>query len=296
MRSRWLNVLLVIATSFSSLALTGSTIELKDKMSSPHDLRLSGELPGLPPGSVRYISYEELNTLPLVTFRVTNDPNFHGEMNVTGVYLDELLRALNIPDKGTMVAAVCDDDYEAHYTDDYRHAHRPILTLRLNGKPLSIDKRERDDGIYGPYLISHESYKPRYRILAHEEEMQIPNGLVALRFLNQDAVLDSVRPHGAFAEHSPEMQGYQIAVQNCFRCHNEGKYGGRKSGRSWNALAGIAKSDPAGFAAYIKDPQAQDPAAMMPANPEYDEATLHALTAYFQTFAPATPETGGPKK
>jgi hypothetical protein len=30
---------------------------------------------------------------------------------------------------------------------------------------------------------------------------------------------------------------------------------------------------------------------MMPPNPEYDDATLHALTAYFQTFAPAA----GPK-
>jgi mono/diheme cytochrome c family protein len=124
-------------------------------------------------------------------------------------------------------------------------------------------------------------------VLSHADEAQIPNGVIELRFLRQDVVLDAIRPRGSFAENSPEMLGYRIAQQNCFRCHNAGEYGGQKSGWSWQSLAHVAKVEPGGFAAYTKDPQSQDPTAEMPGNPEYDDATLHALTAYFQTFAAA---------
>jgi mono/diheme cytochrome c family protein len=286
MQSSWLSALLAVASLFSSFVFAGDKIELKDKKQSSQDLELVGDLPGLPPDSVRFITYEQLNRLPQVDFKVTDDFNFHGPMEIGGVYLDEILKALNIPDKGTLIAADCDDEYQAHYTDDYRHAHRPILVLRLNGKPPAQFPRTRDDGTYGPYLVSHASFTPRYHVLAHADEPQIPNGVVELRFLKQDAVLDAIRPHGSFAEDSPEMQGYQIAQQNCFRCHNEGDYGGHKAGRSWSALARIAQASPQSFEAYTKDPQSQDETAEMPGNPEYDDATLHALTAYFRTFAP----------
>ena len=285
MQSPWLSAVLAAAVMLSSAAFVANQIDLKDKRGSSQDLKLSGDVSGLPAGSVRYISYDDLSHLPHVTFQVSDDPNFPGTAEITGVYLDELMRALRITDKGTMIAAVCDDGYEAHYTDDYRSAHRPILVLLLNGKALTQYKRTRDDGTFGPYLVSHATFKPRYHILAHAEEAQIPNGVVALRFLKQDEVLDSILPHGAFAEDSPEMQGYRIAEQNCFRCHDARDYGGHKADRSWHELAHIAQADPKGFAAYTKDPEGQDPTAVMPANPEYDDATLHALTAYFQTFA-----------
>ena len=286
MQSSWLGVVLAVAATLSSVAFVADKIELKEKSGSSQDLKLYGDLPGLPPNSVRFVTYDDLSHLPQVTFQVSDDFNFHGTTEISGIYLDELLRVLRIPGKGTMIAAVCDDDYEAHYTDDYLRAHRPILVLRLNGKPPAQYTRTRDDGTYGPYLVSHASFTPRYHILAHAEEPQIPNGVIGLRFLKEDLVLDAIRPPGKFAADSPEMQGYRIAQQNCFRCHNAGEYGGRKSGRSWRSLAHIAQVDPAGFAAYIKDPQGQDPAAAMPGNPEYDDATLHLLTAYFRTFAP----------
>jgi hypothetical protein len=288
MQFSWLTVALAIAVTLASPAFQGDKIDLKVKSQSAQDLRLSGDIPGLPSGSVRYITYDQLRHLPQTSFHVTDDYNFHGHpTDITGIPLNDLLRTLNIPDKDTLVAAICDDGYEAHYTSDYRHAHSPILVLQLNGKSLAQNARTSDDGIYGPYLISHAAFKPRYHVLAHAEEAQIPNGLLELRFLKEGPVFDSIRPHGKFADDSAQMQGYTIAQQNCFRCHNEGAYGGSKSGRSWSALAKIAAADPAGFAAYIKDPQSQDPSAVMPANPEYDGPTLHALTAYFQTFAPA---------
>lgn len=269
-----------------SFGFSGATgISLSTKPVSAHDLKLSGELPGVPAGEVRYVAYQDLLKLPQVTFTVTDDPNFSGKTEISGIYLDELLRILAIPDDDTLIAAVCDDAYEAHYTRDYRAAHKPILVLKINGKPLAVSSRTADGGSYGPYLISHASFTPRFHILKQEEGAQIPNGVLELRFLKENEVLDAIRPRGSFAADSPEMQGYQIAQENCFRCHNEGDYGGHKAGRSWSALARIAKADPVGFAAYTKDPQSENAYAAMPANPDFDKATLQALTAYFQTFA-----------
>jgi len=287
MQSSCIAAVLAVAAALSSLAFTGGQVGLKEKSASSQDLKLSGDLPGLPPGSVRYITYDELDHLPQVTFKVSDDPNFNGAAEVGGVYLDEVLRALKIPEQGTLIAAICDDEYEAHYTSDYLRAHRPILVLHLDGKPLAQFPRTADGGAYGPYLVSHASFQPRFHILAHAEESQIPNGVIELRFLKQDQVLDAIKPRGSFAAGSPQLEGYRIAEENCFRCHNAGSYGGHKAGRSWSSLAHIAQADPKGFAAYIKDPQSQDPTAAMPGNPEYDDATLHLLTAYFQTFAPA---------
>jgi len=50
-------------------------------------------------------------------------------------------------------------------------------------------------------------------------------------------------------------------------------------------LAGLP---PESFAGYIRAPLAKNPHAQMPGNPQYDDATLAALTSYFQTFSQKT--------
>jgi len=255
---------------------------MHDKRTSPTDLELSGDLPGSSAYAGRYLAYSELLKLPQVTFTVTDDLNFQGRAEIKGVYLDELLRVFNIPGNNTLIAAVCDDGYEGHYSAEYRAAHHPILVLTVNGKQLPIESRKADGGSYGPYLISHPSFKSRYRTLAHPEEAQIPNGVLELRFVSEDQVFRAIHPRGDFATDSPQMQGYVIARENCFRCHNAGAYGGRKAGISWSSLARIASKKPAYFSAYVKDPQSESAYAQMPGFPDYDDATLAALTAYFQ--------------
>ena len=257
-------------------------LALLDHRTSPTDLGLSGDVPGAAAYAGRYLAQSELLKLPQVTFTVTDDPNFSGKAQITGIYIDELMRALGIPETNTLVAAICDDGYEAHYPVDYRVAHHPILVLTVSSKPLALTKRTADGGVYGPYLVSHPSFTSRYRTLAHPEEAQIPNGVLEVRFLREDDVFRAIRPSGDFAADSPQMQGYTIARENCFRCHNAGKYGGHKAGVSWGSLAKIATTKPAYFSAYMKDPQAENPYAQMPGFPDYDSATLAALTAYFQ--------------
>ncbi len=88
------------------------------------------------------------------------------------------------------------------------------------------------------------------------------------------------------AQPKPQVQdGYRIAQQNCFRCHNMGDEGGHKAGRPWLVLSAWATASPEYFAAYVRNPQASNPRAQMPGNPGYDDATVRALIAYFQTFS-----------
>jgi hypothetical protein len=283
--------LLVLAAALSC-ALLGATkpvgqknLSLHEKRASAEDLELSGNLPGVPANAVRFVSHSDLLKLPQVTFSVTDDPNFKGKTEISGVYLDEILRALDIPEKDTLIAAICDDKYEAHYPVQYRGVHHPILVLRINGKQPAQWPRTSDGGSYGPYLVSHASFTPRYRVLAHAEEAQIPNEVIELRFLEEDEVFNAMHPRGDFVAGSPEMLGYQIARENCFRCHNSDSYGGHKASMPWSTLGRIAQEKPKICKRYIQDPQSVNSLAQMPGFPEYDDATFAALTTYFQTFA-----------
>jgi mono/diheme cytochrome c family protein len=205
-------------------------------------------------------------------------------VKLSGVALDTLLAGLGINGAKQMIAASAGDGYEAHYTAEYRAAHHPFLVLRVgDAEPAKWSKGPEGEN-YGPYLISHASFTPTSHVLAHKEESQIPYGVVGLRFLDEDAVLKELRPPGAAAA-SPAMQGYRIVLQNCLRCHREGDVGGTKSPFGWPQMALIAQGNPTAFGKYVVRPNSINPEANMPANPDYDAATIAALTAYFQSFA-----------
>ena len=95
---------------------------LELKRSSPSDLEIVGMVPGLAPGTSRYISYESLLTLPQVTVTVTGDDNFselhHEKIKVTGVYLDVLTRYLGVLPASDLVSALCSDGYRTNYSRD----------------------------------------------------------------------------------------------------------------------------------------------------------------------------------
>src|ERR1017187_8034844 len=66
-------------------------IRLQASRSSPLDLEVSGDLVGLPAGTTRYLTRTELLRLPIVTQVVTDDANFSGPTEISGVPLEELL-------------------------------------------------------------------------------------------------------------------------------------------------------------------------------------------------------------
>jgi mono/diheme cytochrome c family protein len=162
----------------------------------------------------------------------------------------------------------------------------------VNGEPPSGWPKDSQEHTFdmGPYMISHPKFKSSYKILSHADEAQIPWGVVRIEFREEKSVFGAIAPHGTHAQDHEVQDGFRIAQQNCFRCHNAGPEGGQKSGRSWESLSAFAAASPKDFAAYIREPLAKNPRAQMPGNPQYDDATLAALTAYFRTLSePAKP-------
>jgi len=234
---------------------------------------------------------EDLLALPQLTYTVTDDANFTGPTQISGVPLEELMRRLGAAPQSDMMVAICDDQYRANYPRAYVAAHHPLLILNVNGKPPSgWPKDSEGHGMnIGPFLISHSSFAPSFKILSHDDEAQIPWGVVRLEFRNEKAVFGAIAPHGPHATAPSVQSGYRIAQQNCFRCHNMGKEGGAKAGRPWQVLAAWAAASPDYFTAYVRNPRSKNPQAQMPGMPGYDDKTLAALAAYFESFETSSP-------
>jgi hypothetical protein len=248
----------------------------------PPPLRLAGDLNGT---SSRDVSYAKLLRLPREHFTVSDDPNFTHPAQLSGVDLDVLSRTFGARGKKILVAAMCDDGYEAHYTAEYRAAHHPFLVLTIDGHSPDDLPRNSAEGSYGPYLISHAHFAPQFRALSHEDQQEVPNGVIELRFFAEDQVLRALQAPGSGPSDATMKDASIIALQNCLRCHGRSGFGGTKSPFNWEQLAASASRNPRRFASYIHDPSSQKAKSTMPGNPGYDARTLHALTTYFQSFA-----------
>jgi mono/diheme cytochrome c family protein len=271
------------AKSISPVATRGI---LHDTRSSPLDLEIKGELAGLPAESVRYITREGLQTLPQVSYLVTDDANFGEHTQVRGVELEVLARAFAAEGENAFIVAVCKDLYRGHYPQSYIQEHRPVLVLEINGEPPSgwPKSKEGSGSALGPYLISHPHFAPSFKILGHADLAQIPWGVVRLEFRTPEAVFGAIAPRSPNVSDPAVQAGYRIAQQNCFRCHAQESAGPQKSQFTWLAIAFIASDSPRTFSEYVRNPQSVAKYAQMPGNPSYDDATILALLSYFRTF------------
>jgi mono/diheme cytochrome c family protein len=261
-----------------------SRVQLHEKRASALDLEVAGDLAGVPAGTIRYLRREDLLTLPQVSYTGTDDANFKGPTQVSGVSLEELVQRLSRSPQADLVVAICDDLYRAHYSRSYIKAHAPLLVLLINGKAPEEWPKYSEGQSMGPYLISHPGFTSRSKVLSQPEESQIPWGVIRLEFQNEEKVFGAIAPRGPSAKEPAVQDGYHIAQQNCFRCHNMGAEGGEKAKRPWLVLTTWATASPEYFSAYIHDPKSKNPRAQMPGNPGYDDATIHALILYFRTF------------
>jgi mono/diheme cytochrome c family protein len=254
--------------------------------SSEGDLEVGGELNGLPAGTTRYVRYQDLLSLPQESYTISDDTNFKGETEISGVALTTLARLFGQAAHSDLIVAICYDKYRSNYPSDYLAAHHPIVVLKINGQLRDKWPPSEYGGALGPYLISHPTFKPSFSVLSHKDEAQIPFGVTRLDFRTESVVFGAIRPNGRWAKDSPVSEGYQIARQDCFRCHGLYGEGGDRASRSWLVLSAWAATDPERFQQYIHEPQSVQSNAKMPAHGDYDQATLAALTAYFKTFAP----------
>jgi mono/diheme cytochrome c family protein len=278
---------LVAIAALATMPVLASQSILHVQRSSPGDLEVGGELSGVPPASTRYIRYEDLLRLPQESSTVSDDSNFRGNTEIEGVALETLARLLGQAPADALIVAICYDQYRTNYPRDYLAAHHPVLVLRINGQLRDHWPQSENGGPLGPYLISHPFFKPAFKILSHEDEPQIPFGVTRIEVRQEAAVFGASRTTGKWPPNSQVAQGYVIARQDCFRCHNMRAEGGTMAGSSWLKLAELANDEGKKFRQTIRDPASVTPGAKMPAQPGYDDATLDALTAYFKTFATA---------
>lgn len=253
---------------------------LRAARSSPSDLELSADA-----GPTRYLSLHDLLPISRAVTISPDDGNFKAASQVKAVPLENLARAVGAPPTD-MIVAICKDNYRGYYPRAYIAAHHPMLVIELNGKRLSDLPQESEGDDPGPYLIAHATFQPAFKILSAADEPQIPWGVLRLEFRDEEAVLAAIAPRGPHAGGVEVQDGYKLSRQNCFRCHNNGAEGGLKSGVTWSVLGALAASSPDFFAAYVRDPKAENPKTQMAASPEYDDATMSALIAYFRTYAP----------
>lgn len=253
------------------------------------DLEVTGLIKGLPEGDSAYIRYRDLLGLPQVSAVVADDPDYPGPpLHVSGVSFETLSAAVGALPESDLIDALCTDRYRSHFPAGYIAQHHPILVLTVEHKPLAEWAKQAHQYDPSPYVVMYAHFVPAFKVLAHADEPQLPDNLVRLNFTTQARTFGPIAPRGHFAADSPEQEGFTIAKQNCLRCHFQGSSGGTKSGRTWQSLSMWATEQPKFFESYVHDPTKTEPHAHMPASPEYDAATLAALTAYFRTFSVST--------
>ena len=256
---------------------------LRAQRSSPSDLEISGNLAGQPSGAKYYLSRDDLLRLHQVNFSVSGDPNFSGPTKVKGVELASLARALAVEGEKALIVAVCDDWYRAYYSQQYRQLHQPVLVLELDGQPPEGWPKSKN-GLAMAYLITHPNFVPSSKTLSQEEEAQVPWGVIRLEFHDEQTEFTPISPRSRNAADAAVQSGYTVARQNCLRCHGPESQEHLKGKLTWDGIALFASQAPQNFAAYVRNPKALSKEAQMPGNPNYDDATIAALIAYFRTF------------
>jgi mono/diheme cytochrome c family protein len=269
-------------------SLSGGHLLLSER-SSNSDLEITGMAADIAPGTVRYISYEQLLKLPQTTVTVTGDENFRAlpqqKLTVTGVYLDVLERSLGALPGADILIALCSDGYHTTYTRDYVKAHRPILALKIDGLPVETWVAQTHNDDPGTYFITHADFTSAFSVSSFQEIPKIPAKVTRLEFGATQKVYGAIAPNSRDQSNPQVIAGFRIAQQHCYRCHNMGSYGGTKAGKEWHTLGSFASSSPTIFERYLRDPKSVDPKATMTCEPQLGEPAAKALQAYFQTFA-----------
>lgn len=277
-----LGLLLGAAAVLSIHAAGPQRLPLQTQRSSPQDLEITGDLPGLANGQSRFVRYADLAALPQINYTVKDDPDFDSPVQLSGVSLDTLLAALNFPaGKKQLLAAIGADGYEGHYTTEHRAQHRPFLVLKMDGKESAQWSHGPNGEIFAPYFVAYPQFKPLFHIMAQPDVAQLPTGVDKIVLYDETAALASLRPP-AKAPASAQL-AYRIIAVNCLRCHSTGRIGGTKSPFGWPQMALIAEGNPSAFGKYLVQPNRVNPEATMPPNPEFDAATVAAITAYFKS-------------
>ena len=280
--------------SFLSLLLalgllwTGLTaLEMMSARKQATDLEISGLLAGLSATETRFIRWADLAALPTTQLSL-NDEFTPGPQTVTVVFLTDLWRALPLAPAADTLVATCTDGYASVYTNSCMVEDRPFLVLAINGVPSA---RWPPPGLKfnpGPYVISVSvTVAPAVAQLLDAGHKK-PWGVNALRVARRDEAFAGFF-RGEWARLSPRAAaGREIWINSCASCHcgPPDTFGGTKSGRTFEVVAGYAGQNPSYFRKYVRQPQALVPAAKMEPHPHYTDEQLSSLIAFLVAEPP----------
>ena len=286
MRVRW-------AHSFFSLLTLGwfwtglAALELQPTRTQATDLEISGLLAGLAPAETRFIHWADLAALP-TTLLVLNDEFTPGPQTVTVVFLTDLWRALPLAPAADTLLATCTDGYAAVYSNSCMIEDRPFLVLAINGVPSAQWPPPGLKFNPGPYVISVSATVAPAVAQLLDAGHKKPWGVNALRVACRDDAFAGIFA-GAWARLSQRATaGREIWINSCASCHSgpPDTFGGTKSGRAFDVVAGYAAQNPSYFRKYVRQPQALVPAAKMEPHPHYTDEQLSSLIAFLGAEPP----------
>ena len=285
----------VLARSFVVIALlacnsNASPLQSSETSQDPLDLQVfTLDSQGIRTKTV-YYSYDQLLTLPTVTVKTERDPNTNTPATYTGVYISDLFEAFGADASFDVIGANSVGYLKQYYDRDYLARHRPILLLKLDGKPPAdwpttehADGKVTHEGWLGPYCVVHDSFSPAETVYGYVEEPRNVCGVVSLELTNFTQSLGRLTPKKG--GNDPEVvKGQKIAVGSCISCHKLGNVGGKQA--SWGALAASVVISKDNFKKKVTNPQSVNPTSHMPPHPTFDDKTFNALEAYCKAMMP----------
>jgi hypothetical protein len=258
-------------------------VPLFERRASAFDLQVSGDLAGVPPGTVRYVRYSDLRALPATVLRVTGE-FFPGEQDLTVVFLGDLAKELSANPGADCVLASCVDRYASVFPADFIARYRPFLVLAIDGAAPDKWPPKGMDYNPGPYAITvSEKLAPGvagWIDLDHKR----PWGVSGIEFARFSARFADAYT-GRWSSLSPRAAaGRDIWINACDSCHlGPGRiFSGNQSRQAFPIIAAIARGDPPLFKRYVRDPKSVISTAKMEPHPNYTEAQLDSIIAFVE--------------
>jgi cytochrome c2 len=264
-------------------------LELHASRTAATDLAVTGQLAGLAPGEVRYVTYADLRALPTTTLTLT-EGFLKGPRPVTALFVSDFVKALPTTALADCVLATCNDGYASVYTNAFIAQYRPFFVLEIDGQgPASWPIKGVTVYNPGPYVITvSPELAPAaatYLDLGHKK----PSGVVTVE-IGHFAERYAGDYTGAWEHLSAKaIAGREIWINSCGSCHpgpGSGGFSGTKSGRPFPVLVAYAAYAQPYFKKYVRDPKSLSPSAKMEPHPHYTDEQLDQLIAFITAGTP----------
>jgi len=121
---RWLFFFLIVLTPQAS----AEGLTIMAERGSPFDLEISSGLEGQPEGEARFVSWEDIYSLPSSQLELEGE-FVPGKQTITIIFLDDLWNALPVDPANDTLTAFCTDGYFSVYQPDFMAAHKPFVVV-----------------------------------------------------------------------------------------------------------------------------------------------------------------------